>query len=89
MHAHACFESNEFSEDNLMFNSPLHYCPVCRQYVALDQSQRECALEHACSPQQPCPLAHLFSVHAAGEVPERATDTSASITETKAPPPER
>lgn len=45
-----------------MFNSPLNYCPVCRQYVALDQSRRECAREHGCLPQQPCPLAHLFSV---------------------------
>ncbi len=44
-----------------MFNSPLHFCPVCHQYVALDQSRRECAREHGCLPQQPCPLAHLFS----------------------------
>lgn len=44
-----------------MFNSPLHFCPVCHQYVALDQSQHECAHEHGCLSTQPCPLAHLFS----------------------------
>ena len=73
-----------------MFNSPLHYCPMCRQYVALDQSQRECAHEHACSPQQPCPLAHLFSVHDPEAVPERAGDAGdapALMTQSGTPAP--
>jgi hypothetical protein len=56
-----------------MFNSPLYYCPTCRQQVALDQSQLECAHEHACSPQEPCPLAHLFSVRPPGEKPAHVT----------------
>lgn len=63
-----------------MFNSPLHYCPVCRQYVALDQSQRECAREHGCLPQQACPLAHLFSVPDPGvsALSEKANETPTS-----------
>jgi hypothetical protein len=72
-----------------MFNSPLNYCPVCRQYVALDQSQRECAREHDCSPAEPCPLAHLFTVHAPGTVPEGSGDAPASMTQTGTPAPER
>jgi hypothetical protein len=57
-----------------MFNSPLHYCPVCREYVPLDQSRRECAREHGCMPEA-CPLAHLFSapetaVSALSETPD-------------------
>jgi hypothetical protein len=58
---------------------------MCRQYVALDQSQRECAHEHGCSPQQPCPLAHLFSVHQPEAVPERAGNAATSITESGIP----
>jgi|KBSSwiStaDraftv2_1062776.scaffolds.fasta_scaffold465471_2 hypothetical protein len=42
-----------------MFNSPLHYCKVCKQYVALDRPAEECASEHACSAQS-CPSADLF-----------------------------
>lgn len=43
-----------------MFNSPLQYCPVCTQYVAIDQTQRECAQDHRCK-ESHCPLAHLFA----------------------------
>lgn len=43
-----------------MFNSPLHYCSVCTQYVATDQTKRECAQEHGCKVAA-CPLAHLFT----------------------------
>ena len=64
-----------------MFNSPLHYCSVCGQYVALDQSRRECAHEHGCPPEQPCPLAHLFSVEDASAAHERAIDAPTSIAE--------
>jgi hypothetical protein len=44
----------------MMFNSPLSFCPVCKDYVALDQTQRECALEHRCAAQTKCPLRALF-----------------------------
>ncbi len=47
-------------EDMIMFNSPLHFCKMCRAYVALDQSQGECAREHDCAP--PCPLVCFFPV---------------------------
>ncbi len=66
-----------------MFNSPLEYCTVCRMYVALDQSQGECAAEHGCSPQQPCPLTHLFPGRGRGAVPERSADAPASMTKTE------
>jgi hypothetical protein len=72
-----------------MFNSPLEYCTVCRMYVALDQTQRECAAEHDCTPQQPCPLAHLFAVHGSGAVPEYAGDAPAAQMQTGRPAPQR
>jgi hypothetical protein len=43
-----------------MFNSPLKYCAICKQYVALDQSTEECACKHGCRIEV-CPYAHLFS----------------------------
>jgi hypothetical protein len=43
-----------------MYNSPIHLCPACKQYVALDQSRQQCAREHLCTV-DPCPLAHLFA----------------------------
>jgi hypothetical protein len=43
-----------------MFNSPLHHCKVCNQYVALDQSAEECARGHGCKVEQ-CPLTALLS----------------------------
>jgi len=74
----------------IVFNSPLHYCTACRQYVALDQGQRECAHEHGCPPDQPCPLAHLFSARDTGAVHERAVDAPASVAQTaKKPAPKR
>lgn len=36
-----------------LLSTPLHYCTVCQQHVALGQSQFECAREHGCSPHQP------------------------------------
>lgn len=47
-----------------MFDSPLHFCTVCRAYIALDQSHGECAREHDCSP--PCPLVRFFPAAKAG-----------------------
>ena len=58
-------------EDN-MFNSPLHYCKVCKQYVALDQSAKECAQEHGCQPEV-CPYADLFRPPPAAQKTEPAT----------------
>ena len=42
-----------------MFDSPLEYCPRCRDYVALDMPQRACAAEHGCG-NEPCPLDRYF-----------------------------
>lgn len=42
-----------------MFNSPLQFCPVCKEQVALDQTKEECAHEQRCKVDN-CPLAHLF-----------------------------
>jgi hypothetical protein len=72
-----------------MFNSPLHYCPACRQYVALDQSRRECASEHGCSPEQLCPMAHLFSARERAEGADKSDDTPASMAHCGAPATKR
>jgi len=42
-----------------MFNSPLHYCAKCTQYVELDQSKEQCAAMHACDGRN-CPLDGVF-----------------------------
>ena len=44
-----------------MFDSPIEPCPVCGQMVLLDQTQRECAVEHHCSSETPCPLRACFT----------------------------
>ena len=44
-----------------MFDSPFEFCAICKQYVLLDQTHRECALEHACAPGPPCPLKRYFT----------------------------
>jgi hypothetical protein len=44
-----------------MFDSPFEFCAVCRAYVLLDQTQRECAHEHACAPAARCPLQRYFT----------------------------
>jgi len=49
-----------------MFDSPFEYCSVCRQYVLLDQTQPQCAHEHACSGTVACPLAKYFTGFAFG-----------------------
>jgi hypothetical protein len=43
-----------------MFNSPLQYCPGCKQYVELDQTRAECAEKHGCKDVE-CPLAKQFA----------------------------
>jgi hypothetical protein len=52
-----------------MYESPLFFCPHCKHYVALDQSQSECAKRQQCTV-NPCPLVHLFA--AGNETQERA-----------------
>ena len=49
-----------------MFNSPLQYCPVCKQHVALDQSKEQCAREQHCESEN-CPLSHLFVIPDSGD----------------------
>lgn len=44
-----------------MFNSPLEYCPHCRQYVALDSTPTECAAWYQCGIEF-CPLQRHFTV---------------------------
>ena len=43
-----------------MFDSPFEFCSVCRQYVLLDQTEPQCAREHACNGKAACPLAKYF-----------------------------
>lgn len=45
----------------MMFNSPTAFCTVRRAYVAIDQTQPECALEHGCEPDTNCPLESVFA----------------------------
>ncbi|HEX8011053.1 MAG TPA: hypothetical protein VF814_08975 [Casimicrobiaceae bacterium] len=42
-----------------MFESPVAYCPICGGYVALDQTQPECARAHGCG-EFKCPLERFF-----------------------------
>ncbi|HXX82515.1 MAG TPA: hypothetical protein VEN29_00895 [Casimicrobiaceae bacterium] len=44
-----------------MFGSPFAFCPVCKEYVLLDQTHRECAHQHQCTGVPPCPLERFFS----------------------------
>jgi hypothetical protein len=43
-----------------MFDSPFEYCAHCRQYVLLDQTQRQCAAEQCCGIEA-CPLHKYFT----------------------------
>lgn len=70
-----------------MFNSPLHFCPVCKQHVALDQSKRECATEHGCEAQ--CPLAHVFSGQDPAAAPGIAGDVLAAMAQSGTPTSKR
>jgi ribosomal protein L21E len=40
-------------------DSPFEICPVCDEYVFLDQSYRQCAREHHCGNMK-CPLERFF-----------------------------
>jgi len=43
-----------------MFFSPFEGCRICKEYVLLDQTQRDCAREHDCKVEN-CPLARFFA----------------------------
>ena len=60
-----------------MFNSPLHYCAFCKEYVELDQTLQECALQKGCKV-DPCPFTHLF---------KPATSTTEGTTDARAATP--
>jgi hypothetical protein len=44
-----------------MFDSPFEYCLVCRAYVLLDQTQKQCGREHSCAAVAKCPLQRFFT----------------------------
>jgi hypothetical protein len=46
----------------MKFDTPLEVCPVCGEFVLLDQTERECAREHRCE-QATCPLGAYFTGH--------------------------
>jgi len=47
--------------EEIMYDSPLDYCAVCRIYVALDRLQAECALKYRCGrTKETCPLARYL-----------------------------
>lgn len=44
----------------MYLDSSFQLCPVCNEYVLLDQTQRECAKEHGCEGKV-CPFAGSFT----------------------------
>jgi hypothetical protein len=44
-----------------MFESPLDWCRVCKEWVALDQTVEECARQHRCRDGE-CPMIALLCV---------------------------
>ena len=54
-----------------MLDSPFEYCAVCREYVLLDQTAKECARDHRCT-QHDCPLRELFTGIDFAAMPETA-----------------
>jgi hypothetical protein len=44
-----------------VFDSPFEFCPLCRAYVLLDQTQPQCAREHRCAGEAKCPLEKYFT----------------------------
>ena len=60
-----------------LIDSPLEICPVCNEYVFLDQTQKECAREHHCKNVE-CPLQRFFTgkeMHESGETESEPADT--------------
>jgi hypothetical protein len=65
-----------------MFNSPTDWCPICKEWVALDEGIVECARAHRCRVGQ-CPLAREFSAQqsaklAAGDIAAAPPEADAS-----------
>ena len=44
-----------------MFDSPFEYCPLCRAYVLLDQTQRQCGREPSCAAGPKCRLRRFLT----------------------------
>ena len=63
-----------------MFDSPFEFCRVCRDFVLLDQTQRECAREHACADAAACPFRRYFTGHAFAAQLTKATSPSPRAT---------
>jgi hypothetical protein len=55
-----------------MFDSPFEFCRVCREFVLLDQTQRQCAREHGCADAAACPFHRYFTGHAFAAAPAPA-----------------
>jgi len=51
-----------------MFDSPLEFCPRCRQYVALDSMPTNCAARSQCGGES-CPLEPYFTGTQTGQPP--------------------
>jgi hypothetical protein len=51
-----------------MFNSPTAFCTARRTWVAIDQTRRECALEHGCGQGTNCPLQSMLARNAARQL---------------------
>lgn len=49
----------KFSWAAAMFESPLEWCRVCREWIALDQTVEECARQHRCRDGE-CPMVTLL-----------------------------
>jgi hypothetical protein len=61
-----------------MFDSPFDFCPVCKEYVLLDQAQRQCALEHHCADASRCPLRRYFTGIEFGGAVDATSDARAA-----------
>jgi len=44
-----------------IFDSPIARCEAVREMVLTDETQAECAREHACPPGRVCPLCGYFT----------------------------
>lgn len=44
-----------------VFDSPIARCDAVREMVLTDETQAECAREHACPPGRICPLCGYFA----------------------------
>jgi hypothetical protein len=51
-------------QEAVMYNSPLQFCPACKQYVELDQTRDECIARNGCRAET-CPLLENLSIPAA------------------------